>query len=91
MDIEVIDRWDDLPFGDTSYMELLLNGKECVFIKWWGNGTPYIMDCENGKEVYQKGFGADFGTRNLTNAERVEVLDFIKEQREVEEMMNECD
>lgn len=88
MNVELIDRWDDM-FGDNSYMELAINEEECVFVKWRGDAAPYIMNCENGTEVYPARFGSDFGTRNLTDDERAEVMAFIKEQREVEEMMNE--
>ena len=82
-----IDRWDDL-YGDEMYITVGLNMKECVDAK--RNATSeltYIMDCANGFEVYT--VDSEDGTRNLTDAEREEVLDWITEQFDMEKMMDD--
>lgn len=91
--MSTLDRWDDM-YGDTSYMEISIDENEqyCVFVKCiWKDDDDYmayIMQCENGYEVYEYGVGADHGIRDLTDDERKEVMAWVDEQFEVEREMN---
>ena len=92
--MSTLDRWDDI-YGDTSYMEISVDedDKYCVFVKciWKDEDdyTAYIMQCENGYEVYEYGIGADYGIRNLTDDEKKEVMAWVVEQFDVEREMDE--
>ena len=90
-----LDRWDEM-YGDTSYIEVGINDKEAVFVKciWISDDeyVPHIQECHNGTEVYFQGHGSDDGVRDLTDDERQAVLEWIKEQFDVErEMDREAD
>ena len=50
------------------------------------------MDCENGKEVYienEEGSGSEIGVRFISEEEQLAVLDFVAEQCQVEEELDE--
>lgn len=92
--MSTLDRWDDM-YGDASYMEISIdeNDKYCVFVKCiWKDDDDYmayIMQCENGYEVYECGIGADYGVRNLTDDEKKEIMAWVVEQFDVEREMDE--
>lgn len=92
IDCQTFDRWDEI-YGDAAYIEVSINDKEAVCVKCiWeddDNYFSYVMDCENGMEVYLQGLGSEYGVRNLTDEERKAVLDWIKEQFDVEREMDE--
>lgn len=91
IDCQTFDRWDEI-YGDAAYIEVSINDKEAVCVKCiWeddDNYFSYVMDCENGMEVYLQGLGSEYGVRNLTDEERQAVLDWIKEQFDVEREMD---
>ena len=87
--MELLDRWDDA-FSMLVFMEIGINRTQCVCVKHFcDTGNTYVMDCENGKEVYyRRGYGTDRGIRNLTDKERAEVMEFVEEQIETGREIN---
>ena len=92
IDCLTLDRWDEM-YGDASYIEVGINDKEAVCVKciWESDDEywAYIMECSDGKEVYLTELGSEYGVRNLTDEEKRAVLDWIKEQFDVEREMDE--
>ena len=92
IDCQTFDRWDEM-YGDASYIEVGINDKEAVCVKciWKSDDEywAYIMECPDGNEVYLTESGSEYGVRNLTYEERQAVLDWIKEQFDVEREMDE--
>ena len=83
MNIKLIDRWDDIE--GNKYLTLDIGNNEWVDVKrsieddgWY----TYIMDCENGYEVYKD--GEVNGCRHTTWDEEKEIMDFVAEQFEIE-------
>lgn len=91
MDIKLIDRWDDIE--GNKYFTLCIDDtprRDFVDVKrsidedGWFN---YIMDCENGYEVYKE--GETNGWRHTSWEEENEIMDFVVEQVKVEREMDE--
>lgn len=71
--MKIRDSWDD---GEETYLEINVGKAECVCVKKRGDLT-YILSCYDGREVYSDIGGADFPLRKLTDAETVEILDYV--------------
>ena len=74
MKIATRERWSD---GDVTYTELRLGRYEACCIKETSSGLRYILECDDGNDVYSDIAGSDFPLRKLTNKERKEVIDYI--------------
>ena len=88
MEIKLIDRWDDIE--GNKYLTLDIGNNDRVDVKQWFSKYGwhnYIMDCENGKEVYEA--GETNGYRPVTFNERKEIIDFVEEQFKVEAELDE--
>ena len=79
MELQLIDKWDDY---EERYLTIELNRNEYVTVKTSYDGEIYVMDCENGYEVFP--IENDVGIRNLTDEEKREIMSFAKEQFEIE-------
>lgn len=94
MELKLIDRWDDI--DGSQYFTIALNETEYVDVKkclddYEDDWFTYIMDCENGKEVYienEEGSGSEIGVRFISEEEQLAVLDFVAEQCQVEEELS---
>lgn len=92
----LIDRWDD-PYNDSKYLTIGLNDTERVDVKrclddYEDSWFTYIMDCDNGMEVYEEnieGSGCEWGIRHLSWDEEKAVMDFVAEQVRTEEELDE--
>lgn len=87
MEIKLVDRWDDVM--GNHYLTLDIGDNERVDVKKYLDGSlyyTYFMDCNNGLEVYKE--GEDDGHRDLSEDERKELMNYIREQFEVEEEMD---
>ena len=95
MELKLIDRWDDI--DGSQYFTIALNETEYVDVKKYfddyeDDWFTYIMDCENGKEVYienKEGSGSEIGIRFISEEEQLAVLDFVAEQCQIEEELDE--
>lgn len=86
--VELLDRWDDLFDNGDRYMELLVNDKSraiCVKVK--PDDSWYVMQCADGREVYDGGYGADMPIGFLTTDEFEAVKWFVEEQLEAEALL----
>ena len=87
MELRLEDRWDDV--WGNRYMTIEIVSKGRVDVKESNDeskGFVYVMDCQNGMNVYKK--NALFGFRNLIKEEYDEIIEFAKEQLRVEEEMD---
>ena len=80
--MKTVDRWDDLMGGSYITMELE-SGDFCTTKTSCGT---YVMQGENGFEVSREPDGECY--RNLTDEEKAEVEAWVKEQFEVEDMLD---
>lgn len=80
------DRWDDCL--TEKYITIALNEKEKVDLKQTYEGNIYVMQCQNGKEVYTD--DPDKGVRDLDKStEYLEAIQFFEEQLQVESDMED--
>ena len=89
INIELLDRWDDLFDNGDRYMELLVNDKNraiCVKVK--PDDNWYVMQCADSREVYDGRYGADMPIGFLTTDEFDAVKWFVEEQLSVEADMD---
>ncbi len=86
MKLTLRERWDDLTTGER-YAELKIGKHEACCVKETGD-LMYVMECFDGRDVYSDIGGADFPLRKLAPEETEEILDFVREQFEVEAMMD---
>lgn len=82
MEFELIDRWDS---NGEEYITYEMDDYSRVDVKRTEDGFIYVMECNNGYEVYGTGLE---GYRNLTEDERNMVLQTAGEQFEVEAELN---
>lgn len=75
---KILSEWDD---GLEEYVEVGLNETEAVCVKCTCDGFCYVLDCENGMNVYPQGFGSDVGVRLLTHDEYNDVIAFVKKEK----------
>ncbi len=75
---KVIEQWDD--YGD-HYATVSITEDESVCVKrpFDGDGYIYVMQCENGYEVYKNSLGPDTGFRHPTEKEYDEILEITEE------------
>lgn len=70
--IKPIDLWDD--HGDR-YLELRVGtGGACV-VKETPSGLRYVLECEDGNNIYSYVGGADYPLRKLTDEEVAKVME----------------
>ena len=78
MKIKLINRWDD-SVDNSKYAELRIDVGGAICVKETASGLRYVMECDDGKEVYSYIGGVDFPLRKLTDDERKAVMEFAKE------------
>ena len=88
MKLVLRDRWDDLATGDR-YVEIKIGKYEACCVKETADGFRYVMECDNGNEVYSDIGGADFPLRKLTDEELKEVMEFVDEQFAAEKELDD--
>lgn len=89
--IKLLDRWDDFSGTGDRYVELRIGIGGACCVKETNNGLRYILECDNGNEVYSYVGGADYPLRNLTDNEREDVIKFVAEQFETEAFLNDVE
>lgn len=77
MKISIVNDWQD---HDAKFYELRLNIAEACCVKENRDGLCYILECDNGYEVYSWIGGADFPLRKLTKEETKEILDYVNQE-----------
>lgn len=78
--LEVRDVFDDV--NENKYIEIRIGEHEACCVKKPHNGSPYILQCYDGNEVYSDIGGADWPLRTLKIIEAFEVLKFANAQFE---------
>ena len=73
--LKVRDSWEDQ--GD-NYIEIKIGKYEACCIKRKKNGLIYILQCDDGNEVYSNIAGSDFPLRKASKKEETEILEFAK-------------
>ena len=86
MKLTLLERWDDLTTGER-YAELKIGKHEACCVKETGD-LMYVLEFFAGRNIYSDIGGADYPLRKLAPEEEEEVLDFVREQFEVETMMD---
>lgn len=68
-------------FSDSEnslYVEIAIGENEACVVKKMDSGLIYVLQTEDGKEVYDKELGCDSGIRLLTKSEIEAVFKFAK-------------
>lgn len=72
--MSVRDQWTD---GNEKYVEIRIGKYEACCVKI-ADGLTYVLQCDNGYEVYSDIGGADFPLRKLGEEEYEQVIRFAK-------------
>lgn len=76
-EISVIKTWKEDEDDNILYLTVCLKDKEYADVKYFkDSGFYYIMECQNGMEVYNK--GTDEGIRNTTEKEKTYIRCIIR-------------
>lgn len=86
MEITLVDRWDNLTTDYSRYMTLDIGRGQLVDVKETDSWMLYVMDSPSGFEVYSE--DESFQERYLTSDEMHEVIEFAKEQFDVEKELD---
>ena len=80
--MKIEQTWVDI--DDAEYVIVNLNEQESICCKKPNeDNNPdfiYVMDCENGFEVYDRRNGSEFGHRNLSEEEKCELWEVLEKE-----------
>ncbi|MBO4847115.1 MAG: hypothetical protein J5525_12595 [Lachnospiraceae bacterium] len=78
--MKIEQTWIDI--DGAEYVIVDLNEQESVCCKKPNEDNDpdflYVMDCENGFEVYDRRNGSEFGYRNLSEEEKCELWEVLE-------------
>ena len=76
MKLSIRDQWEEQSLNE-KYLEIRIGKYEACCVKKAGELT-YVLQCEDGNDVYSDIGGSDYPLRTMTEKEKKDILEFAK-------------